>query len=164
MSFSPKQDGLVCFERSENESIPGCEEVGDSGTNFCLERPENFLWTMGDEGKPEEVYPLGICEGDCDTNEDCAEGLECFQRSGLEEVPGCNGFGEKGKDYCYLPSKSEMVMEEETEISSVNITSGDNVPSTLIRCDTDSDCLADEPHCKVVPNDICSKPPCGYCN
>ena len=61
---------------------------------------------------------LGLCEGDCDTDSDCASGLSCFQRSGYTTVPGCTGSGIKNWDYCY-------------KIPSVGLCEGD--------CDTDSD-------------------------
>jgi hypothetical protein len=45
----------------------------------------------------------GLCEGDCDGDGDCDEGLYCFQRDGDESVPGCRGDGVSKKDYCYRP-------------------------------------------------------------
>mmetsp|Transcript_715 Transcript_715/g.1459 ORF Transcript_715/g.1459 Transcript_715/m.1459 type:complete len:883 (-) Transcript_715:101-2749(-) len=42
----------------------------------------------------------GICEGDCDRDSECAEGLICFHRTGKEEVPGCAGEGVGEADYC----------------------------------------------------------------
>ena len=40
-----------------------------------------------------------VCEGDCDTDADCAGFLKCFQRDDLDAVPGCSvagdGFGGK---------------------------------------------------------------------
>jgi hypothetical protein len=33
-------------------------------------------------------------------------GLECFQRSGFEPVPGCRGSGRQGVSYCYAPSSN----------------------------------------------------------
>ena len=44
---------------------------------------------------------MGVCEGDCDNNSECAGDLYCFQRSANEVVPGCVGAGVRGKDYCY---------------------------------------------------------------
>lgn len=54
---------------------------------------------------PVRAFPLGRCEGDCDINSDCSEGLVCFQRGyGGVDVPGC--FGGKNDlsrtDYCVL--------------------------------------------------------------
>lgn len=55
------------------------------------------------------------CEGDCDSDHDCANYLgtevggfrrsgkgTCFHRSGLEPVPGCMGTGRANWDYCIL--------------------------------------------------------------
>ena len=47
---------------------------------------------------------LGECEGDCDTDTDCATGLVCFQRSANEAVPGCLGSGENNMDFCVKSS------------------------------------------------------------
>lgn len=46
---------------------------------------------------------LGVCEGDCDTDQDCDWGFVCFSREGNEPVPGCdnsNDPGGYGTDYC----------------------------------------------------------------
>ena len=57
--------------------------------------------------------PCNVCTGDCDSNEGCMPGLECFKRSGSEPVPGCIsgagglGLGDvPGGDYCYDPSST----------------------------------------------------------
>jgi len=46
------------------------------------------------------------CEGDCDSDANCASGLKCFQRSKFEAVKGCVSGGKadvSGGDYCYNP-------------------------------------------------------------
>jgi hypothetical protein len=52
--------------------------------------------------------PCGACMGDCNTNDDCQEGLECFRRSGEDTgpVPGCamEQGNIPGTDYCYTPA------------------------------------------------------------
>jgi glycoprotein endo-alpha-1,2-mannosidase len=54
-------------------------------------------------GRPQKkAYPLGLCVGHCDNDDQCAEGLECFKRDPNTAVPGCIG-GEKDNsrtDYC----------------------------------------------------------------
>ena len=52
----------------------------------------------------------GLCQGDCNSDEDCQDGLECFSRAQGEmtSVPGCVSGGEDdkpGMDYCYTPFK-----------------------------------------------------------
>ena len=46
---------------------------------------------------------LQLCEGDCDSDADCADNLKCFKRGGLERVPGCSGTGINDFDYCVRP-------------------------------------------------------------
>ncbi len=43
---------------------------------------------------------LAECAGDCDNDDDCQDGLTCFQRSGYTLVPGCTGSGTSSWDYC----------------------------------------------------------------
>jgi len=45
--------------------------------------------------------PLQVCQGACRLDEDCADALECFVRSGYSPVPGCSGRGVLGRGYCY---------------------------------------------------------------
>jgi len=65
---------------------------------------EPMLELVGNDGEF-DTYPLGLCQGECDTDEDCAEGLYCFQRDAYEPVPGCGnkptgaGFDTRA-DYC----------------------------------------------------------------
>jgi hypothetical protein len=52
---------------------------------------------------------LGLCEGDCDIDEDCGEGLICFQREKNQAIPYCEGGLEDNSrtDYC-IPDLSEI--------------------------------------------------------
>ena len=34
---------------------------------------------------------MGVCEGDCDNDSECAGDMICFQRPSNEVVPGCVG-------------------------------------------------------------------------
>jgi cytochrome c556 len=54
---------------------------------------------------PEDIFPLGLCEGDCDRNADCAEGLVCFQRGPNDPVPFCKDgeLVDTGADFCTYP-------------------------------------------------------------
>ena len=47
---------------------------------------------------------LNACEGDCDSDVDCMENLVCDDRSGFRAVPGCDGTGRSGADYCRYPN------------------------------------------------------------
>ncbi len=44
---------------------------------------------------------LERCFGECDNDDHCRYGLECFQRENDEPIPGCSGAGGGGTwDYC----------------------------------------------------------------
>jgi len=131
--------GLVCFTRSTSwTQVPGCTRGGDDWTamDVCFEQFPSTTPTAyptdnpTDSKKPTKGptlsptdYPevkyignpatnLGLCEGDCDDDEDCQPGLMCFQRrSGREKVPGCSKTGgdvRRNFDVCYrgLPSQN----------------------------------------------------------
>lgn len=46
---------------------------------------------------------LNKCQGDCDSDSDCGNGMGCHQRSGnAPGPPGCNGTPQDDWDYCYV--------------------------------------------------------------
>ena len=56
--------------------------------------------------------PCHRCQGDCDTDNDCNQGLKCFQRDGHTAVPGCDegGGGDVfDYDYCYDPGIDQVI-------------------------------------------------------
>ena len=102
--------GLYCFGRGSNsfQDVPGCSggDTDSSGRDYCFVPPPNYLFRVGNNGAPAEVFPLGQCLGDCDNDSECAEGLVCYQRNGDEETPGCYGPGRTGDDYCVDPHQT----------------------------------------------------------
>ena len=103
MSCSPfriSQGPLVCYKREGTESVPGCLGEGISGKDYCFERPNNYLLFIGSNFG---TNSYGLCEGDCDRDDDCEGNLICEQRRGYTEVPGCGGTGKRGVDYCRYP-------------------------------------------------------------
>jgi len=129
------QPGLVCFSRSQGEmsAVPGCLSGGGediAGMDYCHDpnpptttttstttttvmttttTPEPII--LGDlvySRECSESNQCGVCEGDCDGDEDCQDGLKCFSRGEgiMERVPGCNLLGIAGMDYCYDPNAS----------------------------------------------------------
>eukprot|EP00980_Cylindrotheca_fusiformis_P000335 scaffold82_cov111-Cylindrotheca_fusiformis.AAC.3 len=93
------QDGLECFQRTGGMDVPGCSggQQDLSGTDYCImiEEVDPIL-------EESTEFPLGVCQGDCDSNADCKAGLICFQRNEGEEVPGCFGGADdfSRNDYC----------------------------------------------------------------
>jgi hypothetical protein len=104
---------LVCFQRERNEAVPGCVGQDSSNTDFCILDPAGDATatsaptlapfeTLGpsDSSTALPLPPLTLvgngaalttllneCEGDCDSDGDCADNLVCFQRDQNEEVP-----------------------------------------------------------------------------
>lgn len=88
---------LQCFQRNGFTPVPGCVGQGVSNMDYCVETTplSGTAWTPTNK--------LGLCQGDCDRDSDCASGLKCFQRNGFTPVPGCAGQGVSGMDYCVKP-------------------------------------------------------------
>eukprot|EP00964_Phaeocystis_antarctica_P105307 scaffold70354_cov72-Phaeocystis_antarctica.AAC.2 len=69
--------------------------------------------------------------GDCDYDADCKSGMSCFQRDGVEMVPGCSGDGVGGYDYCVLPELA-IISAGGCGAGGCDVCKGD--------CDYDADC------------------------
>ena len=61
---------------------------------------------------------LVLCEGDCDEDADCATGFYCFRRIKLNSVPGCEGKGTRGKNYC-IPEVTISPTKQVTSVPTV---------------------------------------------
>eukprot|EP00339_Tiarina_fusa_P022745 CAMPEP_0117025880 /NCGR_PEP_ID=MMETSP0472-20121206/19074_1 /TAXON_ID=693140 ORGANISM="Tiarina fusus, Strain LIS" /NCGR_SAMPLE_ID=MMETSP0472 /ASSEMBLY_ACC=CAM_ASM_000603 /LENGTH=372 /DNA_ID=CAMNT_0004732719 /DNA_START=163 /DNA_END=1281 /DNA_ORIENTATION=+ len=124
------KNNLICFQRKEYELVPGCSGGMQDGsrTDYCINpddlnspdtpqpmpsptpQPVAPAPTGNSGGRPDlqsfgasppgNRFPLGECEGDCDSDSDCASGLKCFMRDNFDPVPGCNGFDASRTDYC----------------------------------------------------------------
>mmetsp|Transcript_8707 Transcript_8707/g.19700 ORF Transcript_8707/g.19700 Transcript_8707/m.19700 type:complete len:95 (-) Transcript_8707:13-297(-) len=44
-----------------------------------------------------------MCQGDCDSDAECGDGLVCYLRSANEPVPYCHGVALADRDYCSVP-------------------------------------------------------------
>ena len=84
---------------------------------------------------PKQV--LDRCEGDCDNDDDCKGNLICFQRGKFMSVPGCDGTGKKGWDYCIKKGQLQNNIQDfgqnpDSEYTPLPRCGGD--------CDSDNDC------------------------
>ena len=89
----------------------------------------------------------GLCQGDCNSDDDCQDGLECFSRGQGEmtSVPGCisGGEGDKpGMDYCYTPFQPTTTTTSTTTTSTTTTTKQQYTPGNL---DYKRECTAQEP-------------------
>jgi len=57
------------------------------------------LQSVYDIGK-DPTRLLGLCEGDCDSDSDCAGDLICYQRDAGQSIPGCSGTPNSRSDFC----------------------------------------------------------------
>lgn len=75
----------------------------------CTDCPP--LVIRGNNRRPSENWPLGLCEGDCDIDSDCEGDLVCFSSQESATVPGCSGTrptrprDDNRVDYCYNPNR-----------------------------------------------------------
>ena len=96
-------------------SVRGLLPINDQGGSGC--QPN------GNENNAES-NKCGMCMGDCDQDEDCTQGLVCYQRSSKQQVvPGCTTDISKyvkttaDHDYCY----SAVFENNQNENSGSNI-------------------------------------------
>jgi len=100
-SDSECDKGLICLQRDSGQPVPGCKNLDLNNANdYCV------LPYIKDYGSTPSSsrFPLKRCEGDCDTNSQCASGLYCFQRSAGVAVPGCFGGETAGSDSDFCTS------------------------------------------------------------
>ena len=112
------QSGLVCYDKGgPNFSVPGCTGFDETLTKWCtrgihssLEPPltsETSLTFDPPLKAPvrecSSENPCERCEGDCDSDADCAGSLVCFDKGG-ENLPvrGCSGIDESLTDWCTI--------------------------------------------------------------
>ena len=66
-----------------------------SGKGYCYDEQELPIVHIGN---CDTTSPCTECMGDCDSDADCESGLYCFERKGLEKIPGCHSGGISGKE------------------------------------------------------------------
>lgn len=110
-----------CLKREPNQSVPGCSGGNNDGSRngYCYDpegtRTTHANWSLNDGVYPELVYKgkgycdehiCGLCEGNCESDDDCKDRLVCYKRGENRVVPGCRGGASesKGAGYCVMPS------------------------------------------------------------
>jgi hypothetical protein len=106
---SPPSDEVMSNLTSSNATIAPSDEVMSNITY------SNATITSSEEGSLQFVgwseTGLDECQGDCDTDNDCIDGLICMKRdseSEIRKVPGCapSPLVTDNIDICYDPSKT----------------------------------------------------------
>ncbi|GAX29568.1 hypothetical protein FisN_24Lh020 [Fistulifera solaris] len=105
------RSGFTCFKRDAGDDAPGCtlsDRLLASRVDFCVAGNPPDVTFPTPVAAPIQVPPtssngttrasyvgndnvsnLGLCQGDCDRDSDCAQGLKCHQRNRGQEAPGC---------------------------------------------------------------------------
>jgi len=102
-------DGLVCLQRSGLSDgsvvVPGCFGTPKMGYEYCVAdlSPSPGLQQIKNiGGSPSGM--IGLCEGDCDSDDHCEGDMTCEQRRNSQRIAGCSGApilkGGLGYDYC----------------------------------------------------------------
>jgi len=101
---------LRCFQRTGFTPVPGCSGDGEESIDYCYD-PTGSIELNGSNN--DSATNLAQCTGECDRDDQCATGLECFQRDNGETIPGCVGVGGGPEwDYCYDPTWSSANTED----------------------------------------------------
>jgi len=179
-------EGLYCFQRDSSvTSIPGCVGSDTSRTDFCV---ASLPGRTGSSGINQitrlpvlSFQKLGQCEGDCNSDEDCAEGLYCFVKDEqMTSVPGCSGFDNSRTDYCTIRTESRLDVSPPTPTNNNPVPTDhtatppllfvypenpppiSNLPLQVCQgdCDRDSDCASGLICFKRHPDEI-SIPGCS---
>lgn len=135
---------LQCFQRDGFTIPPGCSGgggVGEEIYDYCYDPVGLKLPTLKDLGANPDLSKekLGLCVGDCDSDDDCEGGLTCYQRSDAPphpgpSVPGCAGAPNGAYDYCYQYKLFELNDKGKDPKDKLGQCQGD--------CDKDDDCTA----------------------
>lgn len=116
--------GLVCwYDFDGSGNVPGCTGTAQPDAEYCVD-PDDVEFVMPgsvDDASNKNVNAAGPwlletgllnrCEGDCDYDEDCAEGLVCWydEDETGELPPGCAGTPQPGSEYCIDPKAPPYV-------------------------------------------------------
>lgn len=193
------EEGLFCFNKDlTTTSVPGCDGFDLSKNDFCTDKSEESVKEnsrgiisnkLSEESAAEDAglpplltynanaspllsnKKLAQCEGDCSSDEDCAEGLYCyFKDPDVTSVPGCSGFDESRTDFCTSVRRGDadpMPAEDTSEfpllfVYEENPPAFENLPLQMCQgdCDSDSDC-AEGLLCYTRPQNQITIPGCS---
>lgn len=114
--------------------VPGCSNE-NTGDNYCINpkfegAPVNQQLddSLGWDAHAAVNRKLVVCEGDCDEDSHCEDGLVCFQRNSDEAPPppGCTGTPYQHMDYCIYPQLKNIFTGEALDNNGVFIRVSDD--------------------------------------
>lgn len=105
-SPSPTAAPTVSLAPTKSPS-PTTAPVTEAPTPYVPKQIE----VVGNDGFPEDLFPLGLCQGDCDDDDECGWGLYCVQRNNADDpVPACDSTGaDSDRDFCAPLPADQMI-------------------------------------------------------
>jgi len=121
------KDGMVCFQRQAGGGVPGCAGNPHYNYNYCIRKEDRATTppSVQTTPTPTTLLPstvpttinkrlcvplqyisadpsdlLSQCQGHCDADSDCKDGMVCFHRETGGGVPGCAGNPFSDSNYC----------------------------------------------------------------
>mmetsp|Transcript_23014 Transcript_23014/g.34333 ORF Transcript_23014/g.34333 Transcript_23014/m.34333 type:complete len:601 (+) Transcript_23014:77-1879(+) len=113
-------------------SILFASKPSTNNNNSATTSTQLQVQRIGNNGKPNNIFPLSKCRGDCDNDQECQEGLICYQRGSYGGVPGCLGgdVDGSGTDYCVVAVDEYESNDDESKGNSRPINSPSSSSST----------------------------------
>ena len=128
--------GLKCYNRhSDNDSgPPGCIDRLNGDWSYCYDPLYEGTFTSIAQ---DPTVKLGHCQGNCDDDGDCDNGLQCYHRVGDDPgPPDCRGQMFTDFNYCYDPTAVGTIRNHGIDPEfTLGICEGD--------CDNDDHCDGD---------------------
>ena len=93
-------------------AVPISDRFSNAGSSSNTISSSNVLSLVGNNGQPASRFPLGMCEGHCEGDHQCAPGLVCHSRVTGQTFPGCiagintNWYA----NYCLLPQNQNNLI------------------------------------------------------
>lgn len=136
------QPGLKCISRDGSEPVEECLGSPSKGWDYCVigdnSGPNPELWSPAAIANVEllkvgrsQSSLLLRCQGDCDTDYDCASGLKCMQRTADEPVSECSGTPWYGWDYCVAEGS---ISENSITTTTAELTNSPTLMPTSSEC------------------------------
>mmetsp|Transcript_18054 Transcript_18054/g.18282 ORF Transcript_18054/g.18282 Transcript_18054/m.18282 type:complete len:177 (-) Transcript_18054:141-671(-) len=108
-------DGLICYDQRGwvgERGPPRCSGIPFKTWDYCFdagvinisEDSDQLLEIHADPGHIHNDFLLYKCQGNCDSDDNCVDGLSCYNQQwwlGGEGPPGCSGSRYENWNYCY---------------------------------------------------------------
>lgn len=94
-------------------NVPGCTGLNDGITNYCIDpaiTEQNIPLTNLDYDSFQSGVIVSLCQGHCEQDSNCRDGLVCMAQDSNGNIDGCVGTStEEGWKYCTYPSLRSVI-------------------------------------------------------